>query len=107
MTYEQYWYGDPMMVGAFHKAEKLRRERDDAYHWMQGFYVKKALESTVGNVFRQKGSQPAEYPEAPVLLEEKRRQQKETAEKKLENETAFARAYMLQMMQAGKNWGKR
>ena len=48
MTYEQYWYGDPLMVRAFYKADKFRREREDMNAWLQGVYFKKAIEASIG-----------------------------------------------------------
>ena len=101
MTYEQYWHGDPLMVGAFYKAEKLRQERMDAEAWLQGAYFKQAIESSIGNAFLAKGQTPAKYPERPYLAEEK-----EKAKQTEEQQTAFARLYMMQMVEAGKNWGK-
>ena len=108
MTYEEYWYGDPLMVGAFYKADKLRQEQKDADAWLQGSYVLQALQATVGNLFLGKGKQPFRYPEKPILTEE--RLKKEEAERdkrtKAEQEAAFARAWMIQFCEVGKNWGK-
>lgn len=101
MTYEQYWYDDPLMVRAFYKADQLRRERADTDAWLNGLYVKKAIESTIGNAFRAKGTQPEKYPGKPILTEE-RELKKQTEEQ----QKAFARLYMMQMVEAGKNWGK-
>lgn len=43
MTYEQYWYGDPLMVKAFLKADKLMQERKNAEAWLQGMYIYDAV----------------------------------------------------------------
>lgn len=102
MTYEQYWYGDPQMVGAFRKADKMRQERQDSEAWLQGVYIKKALEATVGNMFKPKGSKPSEYPAAPILA-----QQAEERKRTEEEQASFAAAYMMQMVEAGRNWGKK
>lgn len=102
MTYEQYWYGDVWMVGTFHKAEELRQERADADAWLAGIYFKAAIESSIGNAFRKKGSQPVEYPSEPMLMKNKRVEEPEMTE---DQEVAFAKLYMMQLMEAGKNWG--
>ena len=102
MTSEQYWYGDPLMVRAFYKAEKIRRELSDEKAWLQGIYFKLAIESSVGNAFRAKGATPEQYPEVPMLTAERQK-----AKQTEDQQKAFARLYMMQMVEAGKNWGRR
>ena len=106
MTYEQYWYGDPLMVRAFFKADQIRREREDMNAWLQGVYFKKAIESSIGNAFREKGQQPAEYPDGPILTAEKRRKEEERRRTK-EQEIAAAKAYMEQFVKAFGRAGKK
>ena len=103
MTYEQYWYGDPLMVRAFCKAEEIRQERADYNAWLNGIYVVNALEATVGNMFRKNGSEPLEYPKQPILASENH---EEVKTEQADQETAIARLYMLNMVRAGKDWGK-
>lgn len=105
MTYEQYWYGDPLMVRAFYEANKQRRQDRNEYAWLQGQYIYDAINSTVGNMMRDKGSAPAKYPSKPYPLESR----KETAYEKAtreEQEITYAKAYMTNMVMAGKNWKK-
>lgn len=104
MTYEQYWFGDVLMVRAFHKAEKMRQMRMDNEAWLTGLYVKSALESTVCNMFSGKTAKKSKYPEQPMMFEKEQEEQK-TVEQE-ENETAVARLYMYNMIRAGKEWGK-
>lgn len=103
MTYDQYWYGDVWMVRAFYKADKLRRENEDYNAWVSGLYVKSAIEATIGNVFKEKGAQPIEYPAKPYYLQEQEEQQR--AKKREDQELAFAKLYMYNMIRAGKEWG--
>lgn len=108
MTYEQYWYEDPLMVRAFYKANQIRQQRINEEAWLYGAYVYRALDATVGNMMRKKGSQPSEYPQKPIEAETKdpsfeTRIEKEQRE---EQEIVFAKAYMESMVQAGKNWHK-
>lgn len=107
MTYDQYWYGDVSMVGAFRKAERLRQERVDAEQWLQGVYFMNAIQATIGNVFLKKNATPISYPEIPMIAAKKERVAKERQAEREERDRAFARMWMTQMVEAGKNWGKK
>lgn len=75
-----YWHSnDPEILREYVEADKLRQKRKDVEAWMQGVYIKKAIESSIGNAFIQKGAQPIEYPEHPLSYEEqeKTEQQKQ------------------------------
>lgn len=106
MTYEQYWYGDPLMVRAFYKADKLRREREDETAWTNGLYVLNALNATVGNMFRKSGQEATEYPKEPFTVS-KRKENNPKTETESEQEAIWAQAWMSSFVQAGKNWGKK
>lgn len=71
MTYEQYWYGDPLMVRAYYQADKIRQQRMNDEAWMHGAYVYRALLASIGNIVRKKGTQPYEYPQEPIQPEKK------------------------------------
>ena len=108
MTYDQYWREDPKMVRAFYEAEKLRQEQRDADAWLIGSYVGKAIDATIGNVFRKNRGSAQTYPDLPELT--KRRMEKEEEQKaaeKEEKEKTFALAWMSSFVQAGRNWGKK
>jgi len=102
MTYEQYWYGDPLMVRDFYKAEQLRQQRRNEEAWLNGVYIMHALNATVCNMFRK---EQEKYPDKPFELAK----QEDNIDKqnREEQEALFAQAYMSQMVQAGKNWGKK
>lgn len=91
------------MVRAFYKAEKMRQMQMDNLAWLNGLYVKSALESTVCNMLSVKNAEKSKYPENPIMYqqEEKNRQ---SAEKEKQEE-AFAKLYMYNMIRAGKEWG--
>lgn len=105
MTYDQYWYGDPLMVRVFHKAAKIKRELDDEAAWLNGVYFKSAIEASIGNAFRARGQEPVTYPDLPFLQAEKRRKEEERRRTK-EDEIAAAKAYMELMVKHGK-FGKK
>lgn len=104
MTYDQYWYGDPLMVRAFFKADRLRQERMNAEAWLNGLYTSQALMSTVGNMFNDKNADPFEYPSEPIQLFEDKAKPKPASED--DADAVFARAWMMSFVRAGKDWGK-
>ena len=108
MTYDQYWYGDVHMARAFYKADRIRQKRMNDEAWLHGAYVCRALEATVCNAFRKTGTPPAQYPKEPIWKDEwEEEERRDTAkEKREEQEALFAQAYMMNMVMAGKNWGK-
>ena len=105
MTYNEYWYGDPLMVRAFYKAEELRQENMDRQAWFNGLYFMSALNATVGNI-GNKGTLN-EYPKEPVSDTNRREKAQLNTERKKEQEAVWAKAWMTQFVEAGKNWGKK
>lgn len=105
MTYEQYWYGDPLMVRAYYKADRLRQERMNEQAWLYGSYVLRAIDSTIGNAFKKQGTRPSEYPRKPIEIV-KKEETEEEREAREEQEAVYAEAYMMNMVMAGKNWKK-
>lgn len=77
----------------------------NAEAWLNGAYVYRALSATIGNVFKKKNADQITYPTEPVPLSENKEVLE--SEQQEEQNATFAKAYMLQMMQVGKNWGKR
>jgi len=101
MSYDEYWFGDVWRAWAYYSADRKRLERMDLAAWLNGLYVCKALEATVGNIGRRPGDTPVEYPDKPVTSIPKL-----TEQQRIEQEAAFAEAYMNQMVLVGKDWGK-
>lgn len=95
------------MVEAFREAERRRIERTNYNFWLQGRYFYDALcgASPVFRDFVKRGTRPAPYLEKPYPLFKEEKSEK--AEKDEEAEVNFARMYMLQMVRAGKGWGKK
>lgn len=85
MTYDEFWNQDVAMVRAFRKAEELKRRRQNEALWMQGWYIRDALLSTVGNMFADKSSAPIEYPAEPYpVTAEQVTEKKATEHKRME-----------------------
>lgn len=59
MSAEEFWEGDPRLVVAYRKAERIRRENRYLAEWRAGVYVGKA----VGAVLSEK----AKYPDRPIF----------------------------------------
>lgn len=91
------------MVRAYYKAEKYRQQKVNIDAWLYGAYVARAIDATVGNMFRKEGSDMAEYPRDPIPYGNEEQPKTEVQE---EQEKAFAYAYMSNMVLLGKNWGK-
>lgn len=65
ITWSEFWEMTPAIIEAHKKGFRLKKEEDNAYAYIQGIYVRDALASTVGNMFRKKGSKAIEYPSEP------------------------------------------
>ena len=104
MSAEEYWYGKPWLAKDYYKAEKYRMERENFNAWLYGAYVVRALSSTVCNMFVKDKVDAVEYPDKPIQLFNNANNTPDVEED--DKEAMFARAYMMQMMQAGANWGK-
>ena len=77
----------------------------DEQAWLNGLYVAMAIDATVGNAFREKGQQPAEYPSEPKMSREIEYQL--DPKKKEQDEALWAEAWMNSLVEAGKGWGKK
>lgn len=87
MTYEQFYNDDPLLVRAYHKAEKLRTENKNTFEWLQGLYFYEAL--TVGLSKFSAGlagkQSKAEYRKEPIRITPKTEKEiKEEKRKALE-----------------------
>lgn len=108
MTYEQYWYGDPLMVRAYYKADRIRQQRINDEAWLYGVYTFRAMQSalSISDLFRPKGQKSAtQYPQKPLDISGKQETEKEK-EQREDQEAIYAQAYMSNMVMFGKKWGK-
>lgn len=72
---------------------------------MLGMYFMKAIDATVGNMFREKGSPTAQYPDVPFLRQSEEEEKAQERERE-ENEALWAKAWMSSLVQAGQHWGE-
>lgn len=115
MTWEQYWYGDVRMAQDFLRAYEMRKKREykeaNRNAHLQGFYVYQAvgrLAPILRTSFSKRRVEPEPYMDEPLELfaQDKDQMTEQEQEAQEERELQFARAYMMQMDMAGKNWGK-
>lgn len=71
MSASEFWDDDPELAAAYRKSYEISLNCKNLEMWMQGIYTMKALESTVGNMFKKKGDKPIEYPKEPLPITEK------------------------------------
>ena len=102
----------PAIVEAHKKGFRLQKDEQNAYAYIQGIYVRDALNSTVGNMFKKKGTKAIEYPSEPYALSGGETNTADNdfndgemtvAEKKEKTERLFM---MLQLQMANFNLGK-
>ena len=96
-------YGDflRMTPAGLAAVAKGYRQRANAQAWLNGLYMQDALAAVLSAALGGKGTKVHKYPDAPynILQEE--------AEVSEESEAARAKAYMMQMVRAGRGWGQR
>ena len=105
MTYEEYWFKDPLLVRDYLRAEEYRKKDENHALWLSGQYIAEAISATIGNAFRKEGSSAYTYPSKPYPItsedfEELKREQEE-------QEAKNAEIYMRLLVEQGKNWGKK
>ena len=53
MTYEQYWFGDPLMTRAYAQAYLLKRKVRNEEMWIEGIYFANALQTVLDHAFNK------------------------------------------------------
>ena len=51
MSYDEFWYGDPIRAVAYREAHRLRIEQANQQLWLQGLYVYNAVAVAINNAF--------------------------------------------------------
>ena len=83
MTPEQFWDGDPALVIAYRKADRLKMERMNFSHWLQGMYIYEALceASPLYHDLAKKGTKAAPYAKEPYPIFKKKEERLEDKQK--------------------------
>lgn len=66
MTTEEFWDGEPRVVGSYIKKHEKELDEMNYNSWLIGLYVQKALVTTLGNMFGDKNSVKDTYFEKPL-----------------------------------------
>ncbi len=82
MSYSEFWDGSPDLAIAYKKAHELNLRRRNEELWLEGVYVRYALLSTVGNMFKGKSQETIEYPTEPLAITQKEVEAKKEREAK-------------------------
>ena len=93
MSWDEYWYGDPLMTIAYRKAYELKSKSRNHDAWLQGMYIYEALVD-VAPILRafSKESKPTPYPDKPYALTEeeaKKRKEKEEVKRDQKNQATI------------------
>ncbi len=99
MTYDEYWYGDVRMTGAFIEADRLRQKQKNAELWLMGMYVYDAVQrlAPILNSFA-KDPKAKEYPKMPYGEKEKKKD--EPGEQEIANERLKSQLFFENWAQA-------
>jgi hypothetical protein len=97
MTPSEFWEGEPILAEYYREAYKMKQDVLNAWEWRMGMYMASAINSTIGNSFRKKGSEPMKYPEEPLSLREEKGEDGLTRKQRKQNDS-FAKALESSMM---------
>lgn len=65
ISYDDFWHMNPHIIQIHIKAHKQWLQERNELAYIQGVYMRDAIESSICNGFRAKGSKPYEYPKEP------------------------------------------
>ena len=72
-TYDDFWRLNPrkinVMVAAYNEAKKNEIRTQNMLFHLEGMYFADAICCTIGNMFRNRGQKPYEYPQEPYTLD--------------------------------------
>jgi len=74
MTYDQFWFGDPMIARVYKEKYKLERKQRNEEMWINGMYQLSALSVALNNAFNKR---KIEYMKEPFDLFPKTEAEKE------------------------------
>lgn len=83
MSLDEFWNGPPEFAKAYREAAILSERRENARAWREGLYMVSALNATVMNLFKRKGSRPTEYLKEPLPITEQEAKEREIRDMKL------------------------
>ncbi|MBR0144330.1 MAG: hypothetical protein IJM21_09180 [Clostridia bacterium] len=76
MSLDEYWNGSPHLAKVYRAAHRLKAEEENQKAWLQGLYIKSALDSSLSALFGKRGNRGTGYLEKPLELFEKSEKEK-------------------------------
>ena len=77
MSLAEYWEGSPHLVKYYRQAHRMKREEENQRLWLQGLYFHDALNASLSNLFKKKGSKAVRYMAQPLEIFPKTEEEKE------------------------------
>ena len=71
MTYEQFWYGEPILAKQYREAEIYRRENRNYEAWLQGLYIHRAVTASISQCFSDKKTNQVKYLDYPIAFSDR------------------------------------
>lgn len=108
MTYDEYWNGSSERTRAYRESWELKRRQINQQMWMQGLYMVRALNATVGNMLSDKSTKIT-YPEEPFPMSQQEREEQEERAKRRKFEAmkqsmiAFSEQHNQKLKEVNKN----
>lgn len=62
MSYEQFWYGEPIMAKYYYETHKTLMKQQNEIMWVNGMYTLNALSVALNNAFNKQKIKYAEKP---------------------------------------------
>ena len=105
MTSDEYYKQDCELVIAYRKAEKMKREKENADMWLQGLYVYQAVSRVAPLLIPFNKNPKAEpYLKEPIPMFEEEQQTEQAKKSTVENDKGYA--YMqAKMIEINKKFG--
>lgn len=84
MTYDEFWFGSPMKVKYYYRAEQIKAQKQSELQWLQGLYFYDALNAALSNFSSGLAGKigKAEYRKEPIRVTPKTKDELEAERKR-------------------------
>lgn len=83
MPLDEFWNGPPERAKVYREAAKIRERHENNVAWRNGMYFMSAINATIMNAFRKKGTSPADYLKEPLPLSKEEVEQRKLRDQEL------------------------
>lgn len=79
MSYDEFWFGSPIRVKYYYRAEQIKAQKQSELQWLQGFYFYDALTAALSNFSSGLGGKKgqADYRKEPIRVTPKTKEELE------------------------------